>query len=58
MEFGVAGFVLDAVVTFATTISLTETLLNKAIGMLNVLKAAIIFLLVKHGVHAFCPSIM
>jgi hypothetical protein len=48
-----AGFVLDAVMTFATTISLTETLLNEVIGMLNVLKAAIIFLLVKHVVHAF-----
>jgi hypothetical protein len=54
MEFGVAGFVLDAVVTFATTIPLTETLFNKAIGMLNVLKAAITFLLVKHmGYRSF-----
>jgi hypothetical protein len=33
MGFGMAGFVLDAVVMFATTISLTKTLFNEAIGM-------------------------
>jgi hypothetical protein len=31
-----AGFVLDAVMTFATKIASTETLLNKAIGMFDV----------------------
>jgi hypothetical protein len=36
MEFCMAGFVLDAVVTFATKIASTETLLNKGIGMLDV----------------------
>jgi hypothetical protein len=45
-------------VMFAMTIPLTETLFNKAIGMLNVLKAAITFLLVKCVVQVFCWAIM
>jgi hypothetical protein len=50
MEFGMAGLVLDAIVTFATTISaIAETLLKKAIGMMNVLKAVIISLDETHG---------
>ncbi len=52
------GFVLDAVVTFATKIASTETLFNKAIGMLDVLKPAIIFLLVKCMRQAFRPAIL
>jgi hypothetical protein len=57
MEFCMAGFVLDAV-TFATKIASTETLLNKAIGMLDVLEPAIIFLLVKCMQQAFLPAIL
>ncbi len=53
-----AGFVLDAVVTFATKIASTETLLNKAIGMLDVLEPAIIFFLVKCMQQAFRPAIL
>jgi hypothetical protein len=54
-----AGFVLDAMVRFAMTmLSSTETLLNKAIRMLNVFKASIPFLLVKQVVHTFCQSKM
>jgi hypothetical protein len=58
MEFCIAGFVLDAIVTFATKIASTETLLNKAIGMLDVLEPAIIFLLVKRMQQAFRPAIL
>jgi hypothetical protein len=36
----------------------TETLLNKAIGMLDVLEPAIIFLLVKRMRQAFRPAIL
>jgi hypothetical protein len=52
------GFVLDAVVTIAPKIASTETLFNKAIGMLDVLEPAIIFPLVKSMQQAFCPAIL
>ncbi len=58
MEFSMAGFAIEAVVTCITTLSSSETtLLNKCIGMLDVMEPAIIFILVKELVKAFRPAV-
>lgn len=58
MEFCMAGFVLDAVVTFLATLASSEPLLNKCLGMLDVLQPAAIFVLVQQLVKVFRPAVL
>lgn len=58
MEFCMAGFALDAIVTCLVTLSKTDTVMNKCIGMLGVLEPAAIFILMKKLLQAFRPAVL